>query len=148
MGQLGQRSCPVTPTLMGRWQTRLLLLGTVGVLVTALFAGVAGTPEPFINLLLVLIFGFFWDLLYIFWQSFRWDGDWPPLFQLAEGIFEGVFVFLVNPRHRLPLQELFSTDTAFFFWHYATVWVAVFVMTQGPLRVLFPHWRFRGGRWL
>lgn len=137
----------MTPTLMGRWQTRLLLLGSVGVVITALFAGIAGSSEPFVNLLLVLIFGFFWDLLYIFCQSFRWDGDWPPIFQLLEGIWEGLFVFFINPNHRLPLPELLSADTALFFAHYATIWFAVFVMTQGPLRVLFPHWRFRGGRW-
>jgi hypothetical protein len=33
-----------------------------------------------------------------------------------------------------------------FLIHYWLVWIGVFIGTQGPLRILFPRWRFRGGR--
>lgn len=134
----------MTPTLSGRWQTRFLLLGTVGLVITVFFSWRYARPEPFINLGLVLLFGLVWDMLYIFLQSYRWDGDWPPLFQLFEGIWEGLFVFGL----RYWLIGLPKGEIGPFFFHYFTVWGAVFIMTQGPLRVIFPSWRFNGGRWL
>lgn len=124
----------MTPTLRGRWQTRILLLCTVGVFVTFFFAPFLGT-FAWINLFLVLVLGLFWDVLYIQLQKRRWDHDWPPVYQLFEGIFEGVVIYLLVGY--------------FFSWiHYGAVWWAVFLMTQGPLRIIFPRWRFRGGRWL
>lgn len=134
----------MTPTLSGRWQTRFLLLSTVGLAITALFSWWYGRPEPFINLGLVLFFGLAWDMLYIFLQSYRWDGDWPPFLQLFEGIWEGLFIFGL----RYLFIGLHEGEIGLFFFHYFTVWVALFIMTQGPLRVIFPGWRFHGGRWL
>ena len=28
------------------------------------------------------------------------------------------------------------------------VWLAVFLIAQGPIRIFFPRWRYRGGRWV
>ncbi|MEJ3742497.1 hypothetical protein WEI85_04280 [Actinomycetes bacterium KLBMP 9797] len=30
--------------------------------------------------------------------------------------------------------------------HFAAVWLAVWLVANGPMRVPFPRWRFRGGR--
>jgi uncharacterized membrane protein len=144
----------MTPTLFGRWQTRLLLLATVGVLVSLPFAmGAVGSPPSsvyFWILAYVAVFGLGWDILYDYLQKLRWDRDWPAAFQLLAGIGEFVFVacavkvfgFLPIP---LPKEELP------FFWvlvHYSVVWLAVFITSQSLMRILFPRWRFRGGQWL
>lgn len=58
----------MTPTLFGRWQTRLLLLATVGVLVSLPFAvgwiGSSANSVYFWILGYVAIFGLGWDMLY------------------------------------------------------------------------------------
>ncbi len=130
----------MTPTLLGRWQTRLLLLVTVGLVLTCPFLifGLA----PLLNLFLVIVLGFLWDILYTYLQRLRWDRDWPPAFQLAAGITEGIAVYLID--------LLLGLEVAFllFLIHYGLVWTATFLMTQGPMRLLFPRWRYRGGQWL
>ncbi|BAY90992.1 MULTISPECIES: hypothetical protein [unclassified Tolypothrix] len=144
----------MTPTLFGRWQTRLLLLATVGVLVSLPFAmGLIG-PGPnsvyFLILTYVAIFGLGWDVLYNYLQKFRWDRDWPAAYQLFAGIWEFIFVycgvklfgFLPIP---IPKEEL---PPHIFLLHYSIVWLAVFFSSQSLMRIIFPRWRFRGGEWL
>ncbi|MGK7909549.1 MAG: hypothetical protein AB4040_20255 [Synechococcus sp.] len=119
----------MTPTLLGRWQTRVLLFGTIGALVSIPFGATALEI-----LLYALILGLFWDVLYTWIQKFRWDRDWPAALQLAAGIWEG-----------LVLWTLFF---GFFSWvHYSLVWLGVFIGSQSLMRLMFPRWRFRGGRW-
>lgn len=144
----------MTPTLLGRWQTRLLLLFTVGVLVSLPFAMglIASSPGIvyFWILVYVAIFGLGWDLLYDQIQKYRWDRDWPAAYQLFAGIWEMVFVFcgikllgfLPIP---LPKEEL---SPGVFFLHYSVVWLAVFIVSQSLMRIVFVRWRFRGGQWL
>ena len=119
----------MTPTLLGRWQTRILLFGTVGVLISLPFG-----PNALGILFAALILGLFWDVLYTLMQKFRWDRDWPAALQLAAGIWEG-----------LVLWELFFT---FSWMHYSLVWLGVFTCSQSIMRLMFPRWRFKGGRWL
>lgn len=138
----------MTPTLMGRWQTRLFLMWTVGLVISLLVGALARDfRTPVVVLLYVTVFGFVWDILYQYIQSFRWDRDWPPAYQLAAGIIEaiwiGILIFALPWRlpgvsPNLPFW-LFLVD-------YWLVWIGVFIGTQGPLRILFPRWRFRGGR--
>jgi hypothetical protein len=52
------------PTLFGRWQTRLLLLTTVGSFVSLLFFLIDPNPIFFIILSYVTILGLGWDILY------------------------------------------------------------------------------------
>ncbi|MBD1926790.1 hypothetical protein H6F74_11105 [Trichocoleus sp. FACHB-90] len=140
----------MTPTLFGRWQTRLLLLATVGVLVTLPFyLGIIGPANPvyFWVLLDVAIFGLAWDVLYDYLQKFRWDRDWPGVLQLLAGIWEAIFIVLLvkifglpGVRRDLPLQ--------WFALHYSVVWLAVYMASQTIMRIIFPRWRFRGGQWL
>ncbi|MBW4575562.1 MAG: hypothetical protein KME08_09800 [Aphanothece sp. CMT-3BRIN-NPC111] len=144
----------MTPTLLGRWQTRLLLLATVGVLVTLPFAmGIIGPGASSIYFWIlgyVAVFGLGWDILYQYIQKFRWDYDWPGVLQLLAGIWELVFVacgtklfgFLPIP---VPKEEL---ALGWLVVHYSLVWLAVYIASQSLMRILFPRSRFRGGQWL
>ncbi len=144
----------MTPTLFGRWQTRLLLLGTVGILISLPFAmGIIGPGANSVYYWIlgyVAIFGLAWDILYNQIQKYRWDRDWPAAYQLMAGIWEMVFVFcgvklfgfLPIP---IPKEEL---DSLVFLSHYSLVWLGVFICSQSLMRIIFPRWRFRGGQWL
>jgi len=150
----------MTPTLWGRWQTRLWLLATIGLFVTLIFAYLyQQSPEtidqtPFVLLAYILGFGFIWDIIYNQIQQYRWDRDWPPTFQLGAGILEGLFIWLLVwlwPRLQAgsPLPGI-RPDLMFgqFVAHYATVWVTTFLASQSLLRIIYPRWRYRGGQWL
>ncbi|MEH2094117.1 hypothetical protein CDG77_05965 [Nostoc sp. 'Peltigera membranacea cyanobiont' 213] len=144
----------MTPTLFGRWQTRLLLILTVGVLVSLPFAlgliGPGANSVYFWILGYVAVFGLGWDVLYNHLQKSRWDRDWPAVYQLLAGIWELAFVFcgvklfgflpIPLPKEELPL--------AVFLLHYSVVWLAVFISSQSLMRIIFLRWRFRGGEWL
>lgn len=137
----------MTPTLLGRWQTRLFLLGTVGVLITLLFGAVIGNLAiPFAVLGYVLVFGFVWDGLYNVLQTFRWDHDWPPVLQLAAGVAEGIVLWLLIRLIGLPATDGLTLGQ--FLVHYSLVWLFTFLFSQGPMRILFPRWRLYGGQWL
>ncbi len=142
----------MTPTLAGRWQTRLLLLGTAGVVITLLFGWIfSDFRTPLALLFYALVLGFGWDALYHLLQGFRWDGDWPPLFQLIGCLVEGVFLWILATggflRDGLPGISPY-VSAARFAVHYAVVWTVTFALLQGPLKVIFPRWRFRGGQWI
>lgn len=141
----------MTPTLLGRWQTRLLLLATVGILATLPFSlgiiGPGASPEFFWILGYVALFGLAWDILYNYLQKFRWDRDWPGTFQLLAGIWEAIFIGCIlilfglpNVRRELPLDG--------FIIHYSLVWLSVYLASQTLMRILFPRSRFKGGQWL
>ena len=86
----------MTPTLFGRWQTRLLLLFTVGLFVSLPFAiGLIGSPPGYVYfwiIFYVAIFGLGWDVVYDRIQKYRWDRDWPAVYQLFAGIWEFIFI--------------------------------------------------------
>ncbi|MFN3926389.1 MAG: hypothetical protein ACK4QL_03490 [Pseudanabaenaceae cyanobacterium] len=132
----------MTSTLMGRWQTRLLLLGTVGLLITLTFA--VGWVASAGNIYWLVLVWTAWD------PGFRWDHDWPALFQLLAGIWEGFFIYLPLgwPLRNLQITHLDNFRPDLFLWHYSLVWLGVFTASQTVMRILFPRWRFRGGRWL
>ena len=84
----------MTPTLLGRWQTRILLTLTVGVVLTLpfwLFVNV----DAFTILFSLLFWGLLWDCLYTLMQKFRWDRDWPAAYQVAAGVWEAFFLLLI-----------------------------------------------------
>ena len=140
----------MTPTLAGRWQSRFLLLGTLGTIISIGFAWLYQSAMPLILLIVVAMFGLVWDVLYNALQTLRWDHDWPPTFQLIAGIIEGLFVFLlvvVGSRHALTLPMPLPTASQFWL-HYAVVWLATFAASQSVMRLIFPRWRFHGGEWI
>jgi hypothetical protein len=141
----------MTPTLFGRWQTRFLLLTTVGTVVTLPFMlGYIGSGASFSFVWIlgyVAIFGVVWDVVYDYLQKFRWDRDWPGVLQLLAGTWEAVFLAVVLKIFNLPgvPQE---TLLSWFALHYGLVWLGMYVSAQVIMRILFPRWRFYGGQWL
>lgn len=142
----------MTPTLLGRWQTRLLLFTTVGVLLTVpFFLGIIGDksgPIFFWVLGYITVLGLGWDILYNYLQKFRWDYDWPAVFQLLSGIWEGIFVAILLKLIGLPGISKVQFDLPLFILHYTLVWLGIFIASQSLMRILFPRWRFKGGQWL
>ncbi|MEO8893587.1 MAG: hypothetical protein ABI417_19040 [Coleofasciculaceae cyanobacterium] len=138
----------MTPTLFGRWQTRLFLLFSVGSLITLPFY--LGIIEPdfgigyFLVLGYIALFGCVWDLVYNYLQKFRWDRDWPGALQLLAGIWEAIFLLVCVNFFGLP--GLPKLDLFWFTWHYSLVWLSVYIASQTIMRILFPLWRFRGGQ--
>jgi hypothetical protein len=129
----------MTPTLFGRWQTRLFLFATVGVLVTLPFAlGYIGSGAST---------QFFWVLLYVALFGLGWDRDWPGVLQLLAGLWEAVFIVLL-----VKTVGLFGIDRNLsmsgFLWHYGSIWLAIYLTAHSLMRILFPRSRFRGGQWL
>ena len=142
----------MTPTLRGRWETRFFLLTILGVPLTALFAWAYGdTVTPFALLGYVLLFGWAWDLIYYALQTSRWNRDWPPLFTLLTGIWEGLFLWgLVNLfwGQGVTMPGVGAGLTfGRFVAHYGTVFIVTWVASHTLLPLLFPRWRFRGGQW-
>ncbi len=141
----------MTPTLFGRWQTRVLLFSTVGVAISLPFCiSPIGTQPSWVYLWVlgyITIFGIVWDILYIYMQNLRWDRDWPGIFQLLAGIWElGFLLFLAKVIH-LPGVTQENLNLSGLILHYALVWIAVYTVSQTVMRILFPYWRFEGGRW-
>lgn len=146
MDQVGAWGCSVTPTLWGRWQTRLLTLLTWGALVTLIFwLAFRGGPF-FLILFYVLLFGWLWDVVYILLQKLRWDRDWPAAFQVLASIVEGTILYVLILVVGLPGIERGSIPPGVFAAHYGLVWLVTFIWVQGPMRAWYPWWRFRGGR--
>ncbi len=136
----------MTPILLGRWQSRIFLMGVFGSIVTALFGWAIGDlPTPFIVLGYVLILGLYFDILYDVVQKKRWDHDWPPVLHLLSGVLEAVAMWSLIVL--LPLPGLPETlPFGVFVTHYSLVWITVFAVMWGPMKAFFPWWRFRGGR--
>lgn len=149
---MGAGGDAVTPTLPGRWQTRLFVLVAIGVPVTLVFTLLFDDPGVsrsvfFRVLAYVLVFGLAWDVVFILAQRLRWDRDWPAAFQLGAGVLEGLVLWLIIDSAGLPGIAAGSVP----FWsrflpHYGLVWLAGFLWVQGPMRVLSTTWRFDGGR--
>jgi hypothetical protein len=138
----------MVPTLWGRIQTRIFLLATVGAVVTALITPVLPVDGPlpdryrttFLVLAAVAVLGVGWEFVYHFLMQFRWEKDWPSLFGLLTLVPEGVLVWVL-----LPVIGLAPPLLAFVI-HFVTVWLCAWLVANGPMRVPFLRWRFRGGR--
>lgn len=138
----------MTPTLIGRWQSRLLLLGTVGTLTTLIFVLWLNTAVPLLLLAAVICLGLGWDVLYDQLQQQRWDHDWPPIFQLLAGVWEGGFLFGLTAMIQFAYPSLPLPSPAQHWLHYTTVWLLTFTASQSIMRLVFPRWRFQGGEWI
>jgi len=142
----------MTYSLAGRLQTRILIFGVLGGAWTAVITPILPTRLPlgasfrmtFSVLLLTIVLGVFWELGYHLLQQFRWDKDWPTMFSLLAGVPEGLLVWL-----------LLETDSWFWdvpvtprgFWLlFISLWLVVWIVLSGPIRVLLVRRRWRGGR--
>jgi hypothetical protein len=143
----------MVPTIFGRVQTRLFLLAIVGGAVTALLTPmlpVTGSlaqryQATFIILAAVGIIGIGWEIVYHFTMQWRWEKDWPTLFGLATLVPEGILLWALATKQALPGLPG-PVPTAAFAIHFVAVWVVVWLVANGPMRVPFIQWRFRGGR--
>ncbi len=139
----------MTPTYLGRVQTRLFLLLVVAVPWTALIVPLLPGPTgptyrvAYAAVFCVGLFGIAWEALYHGLQQFRWDKDWPILLGLLVGINEGIAVYLALDAGFLAVGPI---NTTAFVIHFATVWTLLWLTANGPMRVVFIRWRFRGGR--
>ena len=148
----------MTPTLLGRIQTRLFLLATVGVVWMLIISPIVLPVTPdgvalgdvfslgYAALVLVAVIGIVWEFVYHGLQQFRWEKDWPTLFGLLTGINEGIVVYFVL-RAGLPWDVGDVPGLAFVIM-FATTWILVWLVANGPMRVVNLRWRFRGGRLL
>jgi len=147
----------MTPTLIGRIQSRLVLVAAVGIPV-ALILGVV-LPRPtdattlgdmyrvfFVALALVAVVGVVWELVWHGLQQLRWEKDWPTLFGLITGVPEGVVVWLLL-RAGVPI-DVGAVDGSTFLAMFVITWIAIWLVANGPLQIVFIRWRFRGGRFL
>ena len=142
----------MVPTLNGRIQTRLfmtLLIGGVWTLIiTPVLPTGVGLAESyritFIVLISVAVLGVVWELIYHGLQQFRWEKDWPTLFGLLNGINEGVVLWLLVQAGVIPGID--GIPGWAFTIQFATTWLVIWFLVNGPMRVPFVRWRLRGGR--
>ena len=143
----------MVPTLNGRIQTRILLLAVVGGLITLIIVPVLPGSAPlgdkyqngFLVLLSVAVLGVLWELLYHLLMQWRWEKDWPTLFGLVEGIPEGALIWVLLSAGAIP-GIVGKVSGADFLIQFILVWLGVWLAANGPMRVPFIRWRFRGGR--
>lgn len=143
----------MVPTLYGRIQTRIVLTIVVGGLWTLIITPFLPTGEPlgpsyrmtFAILLTVLVLGIVWEFIYHGLQQFRWEKDWPTLFGLLTAINEGIAAWFFLEYVPVLPDDVELTPLVFCI-QFITTWLLVWVAVNGPLRAIFPHWRFQGGR--
>ena len=148
------------PTLMGRIQTRIVALLVIGGIWTLIITPLLPAPQPvstgdlykvtFTVLLTQLVLGIGWELVYHWLMGFRWEKDWPSFFGFIEGITEAVLLWIVLSADIVPgISEEPGDRQVFgstFLVLFITTWIVTWAWVQGPMKVVNPRWRFRGGR--
>ncbi|MGC9962594.1 MAG: hypothetical protein ABSE47_11925 [Acidimicrobiales bacterium] len=144
------------PTLSGRIETRLFLLALIGIPWTALISVVGPTASGshlasvfettyWVLAEVAIVGSVFWSPLFHFLMQFRWEKDWPIMFSLLQGIPEGVLAYVL--LHTVgPMPHPPAATTATFLLEFVPLWVMGWLTAIGPMRVLVPRWRYRGGR--
>lgn len=143
----------MVPTLNGRIQTRIFLLAVVGGLITLIIVPILPGSAPlgdkyqdgFLVLLSVAVVGVLWELVYHLLMQWRWEKDWPTLFGLAQGVPEGVLIWILLSAGAIP-GIAGSVGGVAFLIQFILVWLGVWLVANGPMRVPFIRWRFHGGR--
>ena len=146
----------MVPTLAGRIETRLFLLAVIGIpwiaLISAIGPHVSGAPLASVFkamywlLAEVAVVGsLLWEPLYHALMQFRWEKDWPIMFSLLQGVPEGILAYVL--LHTIgPMSHASAATTATFLTAFIPLWFMVWLVAIGPMRVIIPRWRYRGGR--
>jgi hypothetical protein len=74
----------------------------------------------------------------------KWEKDWPTLFGLGTGVPEGLLAHELLDAGVVP--GVAGIGLAAFLAHFTAVWLSVWLVANGPLRVLSLRWRYTGGR--
>ena len=101
--------------------------------------------DGFLVLLSVAVVGVLWELLYHLLMQWRWEKDWPTLFGLVEGVPEGALIWILLSVGAIP-GIVGKVGGVAFLVQFILVWLGVWLVANGPMRVPFIRWRFRGGR--
>jgi hypothetical protein len=140
----------MTFTLFGRWQIRVLLMTTIGLLLTIAIA-VKSSPAIAIQTLITVFylaaFGIVWDFVYHQLQRFRWDADWNGFLQLMGAIAEGFFFISLVKTIGLPGLDRANFNLPGFLGFYTILCFSNFIVATSILRILSPYSRFQGGQW-
>lgn len=143
----------MTPTLWGRIQSRviigLIIGGTWTIVVTPIIKPFSAPFSSayfltFFALLIVTFVGVVWELVYHGLQQLRWEKDWPTLFGLLAGVpefFTTLFWLLILTGDR-------SVPALTYCLHFGSTWIVIWLFTNGPVKILFPRWRFNGGKFI
>jgi hypothetical protein len=150
----------MTPTLLGRWTTRLLLFVFIGLPVTflwGLYLENWSFPPPtssdslfvqaFVFLTLILILGLVLDVLYMQIQRFHWDQDWPFAYQFFFSILEFLIVYyaicyeIVDYVFEFRPRPTFNAAAC----HFSLVFIPSFLALLGGIQIFLVRWRFKGG---
>jgi len=142
----------VTPTLLGRLQTRVFAVAIIGALWTLILTPFlpidadlsAKYKATFAVLFVVGAVGLLWEFVYHFLQQFRWEKDWVAFFGLLTGISEGIVTWLIVSAGWAPGSP--KVGGLPFVIQFVTTWLVIWLWINGPMRVPFLRWRFRGGR--
>jgi hypothetical protein len=138
----------MTPTLIGRFQTRVfatLVVGLPWTVVLWLVLPGANLSQMVLILAAMGTVGLGWELAYHWLMGYRWEKDWPSLLGLLTGLNEGVLLWLLLSWGLIPGVDVGPSGGRFFL-HFAGAWIAIWLWLQGPMKVVDPRWRFRGGR--
>jgi hypothetical protein len=144
----------MVPTLAGRIETRIFMLATVGVIVTAIITPLLGLPgslssaykTTYIILATVAVLGIVWELIYHFLMQWRWEKDWPSMFGLLTGIPEGIVIWVLLDKTGVPGIKAGAVPGGAYLIDFIVVWLCIWLVVQGPMRIPFIRWRFHGGR--
>ena len=66
------------------------------------------------------------------------------MFGLITIVPEGLLVWALLSAGAVPGVEQIPLSA--FLLQFVTTWVVVWLFANGPVRIFFPRWRFRGGR--
>lgn len=114
---------------------------------------VAGVVGPFDDLYVtgfpvpasVAAPGVIWTFVHHFRMRFRWEQDGPTLFGLLTCIPEGLLLYFLLRSGVVSFID--PVPPAGAFWaHFPAVGSCAWLVANGPMRVPFIRWRFRGGR--
>lgn len=140
----------MTPTLMGRLQTRVFVTVVVGLPWSVLLSFVLPGVDIWAMVLIVAamgVIGLVWELAYHWLMGFRWEKDWPSLLGLVTGVNEGVLLGVLLAVGVVPGVAV-GPALWVFVVHFVTVWLLIWGWLQGPMKIVHPRWRFRGGRFV
>jgi hypothetical protein len=82
--------------------------------------------------------GLLWDGIYMKIQMRRWNADWPPVFSIFAGMFEGIVLWFI-------VGLIMPVKLPYYILMYSVIWIIMFIFQLSLFNVFFPYARFKGG---